>query len=142
MQMIKIEANEPNGSKLSISIRFKKSVELKRPPNVGDWLIVTILSLGCQPGFNPGEGMDVYKCVVHLWHGDALNSRRAASPLVRYIKIMYASSSSINPTPLAHVDNQGEGHPKGGPHTPWDTSRAGGIISPPSTRPMFEGMKD
>ncbi|GFV21790.1 HTH_Tnp_Tc3_2 domain-containing protein [Trichonephila clavipes] len=39
-----------------------------------------------QPGFNPGEGMDVYKCVVHLWHGDALNSRRAASPLVRLVE--------------------------------------------------------
>ncbi|GFS97510.1 cullin-4A [Trichonephila clavipes] len=33
-------------------------------------------------GSNPGEGMDVCKCTVPLRHGGALNSRRAASPLV------------------------------------------------------------
>ncbi|GFV66838.1 hypothetical protein TNCV_4303991 [Trichonephila clavipes] len=30
---------------------------------------------------------------------------------------MSASSSSVIPTPLAHADNQGEGHPRGRPHT-------------------------
>ncbi|GFW13115.1 hypothetical protein TNCV_3330471 [Trichonephila clavipes] len=30
--------------------------------------------------------MDVCKCVVTLWHGDTLNSRRAASPLVRLVE--------------------------------------------------------
>ncbi|GFX01786.1 hypothetical protein TNCV_1021891 [Trichonephila clavipes] len=29
---------------------------------------------------------------------------------------MSASSSSVIPTPLAHADNQGEGHPRGHPH--------------------------
>ncbi|GFX30488.1 transposable element Tcb2 transposase [Trichonephila clavipes] len=33
-------------------------------------------------GSNPREDMDVYKCVVPLWHGGTLNSRRAASPLL------------------------------------------------------------
>ncbi|GFV89255.1 hypothetical protein TNCV_285881 [Trichonephila clavipes] len=34
-------------------------------------------------GPNPGEGMDVCKCIIASWHGDTLNSHRAASPLVR-----------------------------------------------------------
>ncbi|GFS57610.1 cullin-4A [Trichonephila clavipes] len=33
-------------------------------------------------GSNPGEDMDVCKCIVPLRHGGILNSRRAASPLV------------------------------------------------------------
>ncbi|GFW19897.1 hypothetical protein TNCV_3562001 [Trichonephila clavipes] len=33
-------------------------------------------------GSNPGEDMDVCKCIVPLRHGGTLNSRRAASPLV------------------------------------------------------------
>ncbi|GFU92454.1 hypothetical protein TNCV_5018211 [Trichonephila clavipes] len=31
---------------------------------------------------NPGEGTDVFKCIVLLWLGGTLNSRRAASPLM------------------------------------------------------------
>ncbi|GFV50232.1 hypothetical protein TNCV_621451 [Trichonephila clavipes] len=31
---------------------------------------------------NPREGMDACVCIVPLWHGVTLNSRRAASPLV------------------------------------------------------------
>ncbi|GFV93952.1 hypothetical protein TNCV_3573051 [Trichonephila clavipes] len=34
-------------------------------------------------GSNPGEDMDVCKCIGTSRHGDTLNSRRAASPLVR-----------------------------------------------------------
>ncbi|GFX71616.1 hypothetical protein TNCV_2696041 [Trichonephila clavipes] len=34
-------------------------------------------------GSNPGEGIDVCKCIVPLRQGGTLNSRRAASPLVR-----------------------------------------------------------
>ncbi|GFU01127.1 uncharacterized protein TNCV_2834941 [Trichonephila clavipes] len=30
--------------------------------------------------------MDVCKCIVPLWHGSTLNSRRAASPLVRLVQ--------------------------------------------------------
>ncbi|GFX71238.1 hypothetical protein TNCV_3410081 [Trichonephila clavipes] len=33
------------------------------------------------------------------------------------IKIISASSSSINPAPLAHANNQAEGHPRGRPHS-------------------------
>ncbi|GFX23893.1 hypothetical protein TNCV_2729981 [Trichonephila clavipes] len=33
-------------------------------------------------GLNPGEDMDVCKCIVPLWHGGTLNSRRVASRVV------------------------------------------------------------
>ncbi|GFV14492.1 hypothetical protein TNCV_166191 [Trichonephila clavipes] len=33
-------------------------------------------------GSIPEEDMDVCKCIVPLWHGGTLNSRRATSPLV------------------------------------------------------------
>ncbi|GFT88745.1 hypothetical protein TNCV_905931 [Trichonephila clavipes] len=37
--------------------------------------------------------------------------------LIKPDKIMSASSSSVNPTPLAHANTQGEGHPRAGqPH--------------------------
>ncbi|GFT60404.1 uncharacterized protein TNCV_4971701 [Trichonephila clavipes] len=34
-------------------------------------------------GSNPGEDMDVWKCIVPLRHGVTINSRQASSPLVR-----------------------------------------------------------
>ncbi|GFU07884.1 uncharacterized protein TNCV_3551931 [Trichonephila clavipes] len=37
-------------------------------------------------GLNPGEDTDVCKCNVPSRHGGTLNSRRAASPLVRLVK--------------------------------------------------------
>ncbi|GFW68576.1 uncharacterized protein TNCV_529311 [Trichonephila clavipes] len=37
-------------------------------------------------GSNPGEGMDVCKCIVPSRRGGALNSRRAANPLVRLVE--------------------------------------------------------
>ncbi|GFX07659.1 uncharacterized protein TNCV_4159281 [Trichonephila clavipes] len=37
-------------------------------------------------GLNPGENMNVCKCIVPLRHGGTLNSRRAASPLVWLMK--------------------------------------------------------
>ncbi|GFX72433.1 cullin-4A [Trichonephila clavipes] len=36
-------------------------------------------------GLNPGEGIDVCKCIVPSRHEGTLNRRRAASPLVRLI---------------------------------------------------------
>ncbi|GFX40040.1 hypothetical protein TNCV_2273231 [Trichonephila clavipes] len=36
-------------------------------------------------GSNPGEGMDVFKCIMPSRHGGTLNIRRSASPLVRHI---------------------------------------------------------
>ncbi|GFW91660.1 uncharacterized protein TNCV_4500791 [Trichonephila clavipes] len=35
---------------------------------------------------NPGEDMDVCKCIGPTRHGGTLNSRRAASPLVRLVE--------------------------------------------------------
>ncbi|GFU78566.1 uncharacterized protein TNCV_2301781 [Trichonephila clavipes] len=37
-------------------------------------------------GSNPVEGMNVCKCIVPSWHTGTLNSRRAASPLVRLME--------------------------------------------------------
>ncbi|GFU97323.1 hypothetical protein TNCV_3889381 [Trichonephila clavipes] len=37
-------------------------------------------------GANPGEGMDICKCIVPLWHGGTLNSRRSVSPLVKLVE--------------------------------------------------------
>ncbi|GFV29025.1 uncharacterized protein TNCV_1378761 [Trichonephila clavipes] len=37
-------------------------------------------------GSNPGEDMDVCKCIVPARHGGTLNSRRAASPFVRLVE--------------------------------------------------------
>ncbi|GFV46531.1 uncharacterized protein TNCV_3234181 [Trichonephila clavipes] len=52
---------------------------LRRP--TGLWL-ATLTAMPWGLGSNPGEDMDVCKCIVPLWHGGTLNSRRAASPLV------------------------------------------------------------
>ncbi|GFW28335.1 uncharacterized protein TNCV_4640021 [Trichonephila clavipes] len=45
---------------------------------------MTAVPLGL--GSNPGVDMDVLKCIVPSWHGGTLNSRRAASPLVRLVE--------------------------------------------------------
>ncbi|GFY35586.1 uncharacterized protein TNCV_196861 [Trichonephila clavipes] len=41
---------------------------------------------GVGMGSNPGEGMDVCKCRMPSQQGSTLNSRRAASPLVRLVE--------------------------------------------------------
>ncbi|PRD38890.1 UNVERIFIED_CONTAM: hypothetical protein NCL1_02688 [Trichonephila clavipes] len=41
-------------------------------------------NLYCLP--NPGEDMDVYKCIVPSRHGRSLNSRQAAIPLVSLVE--------------------------------------------------------
>ncbi|GFU29149.1 uncharacterized protein TNCV_4837411 [Trichonephila clavipes] len=49
------------------------------------WLVtLTAVQLGLDS--NPGEDMDVCKCIVPARHGGTLNSRRTASPLVRWWK--------------------------------------------------------
>ncbi|GFV15431.1 uncharacterized protein TNCV_4834571 [Trichonephila clavipes] len=49
------------------------------------WLAtVTTVPLGL--GSNPGEDMDVCKCIVPLQHGGTLTSRRATSPLLRLME--------------------------------------------------------
>ncbi|GFY15982.1 uncharacterized protein TNCV_1286271 [Trichonephila clavipes] len=37
-------------------------------------------------GSNPIEGVDVCKSIVLLWHGDSLNSLRAASALMKLVE--------------------------------------------------------
>ncbi|GFV27256.1 hypothetical protein TNCV_3459511 [Trichonephila clavipes] len=47
--------------------------------------MVTSTGMGTGMGSNPGEDMDICKCIVPARHGGTLNSRRAASPLVRLV---------------------------------------------------------
>ncbi|GFW43522.1 hypothetical protein TNCV_4768751 [Trichonephila clavipes] len=49
--------------------------------------IFTILPLTPRAeGSNTGEGMDVFKCIVPVWHGSTLNRRRATSPHLRLVE--------------------------------------------------------
>ncbi|GFT19560.1 cullin-4A [Trichonephila clavipes] len=57
-------------------------VVMANPPR---WL-ATLTSVPLGLGLNPGEDMDVCKCVVPSRHGGTLNSRWAASPLVRFVE--------------------------------------------------------
>ncbi|GFS73751.1 uncharacterized protein TNCV_1458001 [Trichonephila clavipes] len=50
------------------------------------WL-VTLTAVPLDLGSNPGEDMDVCKCIVLSQHGGTLNSRRATSPLVRLVEV-------------------------------------------------------
>ncbi|GFU52914.1 uncharacterized protein TNCV_1142211 [Trichonephila clavipes] len=55
------------------------------PKGSSQWLAkLTAVPLGL--GSNPGEDMVVCKCTVPSRHGGTLNSRRAASPLVRLVE--------------------------------------------------------
>ncbi|GFS66146.1 hypothetical protein TNCV_2511121 [Trichonephila clavipes] len=49
------------------------------------WL-VTLTAVPLVLGSNPGEDMDICKCIVPSPHGGTLNSHRAASPLVRLVE--------------------------------------------------------
>ncbi|GFW59475.1 hypothetical protein TNCV_2633471 [Trichonephila clavipes] len=49
-------------------------------------LLVMLTALSKGLSSKPGESMDVCKCIMPLWHGDTLNSHRAASPLVRLME--------------------------------------------------------
>ncbi|GFW34758.1 uncharacterized protein TNCV_953861 [Trichonephila clavipes] len=51
---------------------------------IWDTLTLTAVPLGL--GSNPGEDMDVSKCIVSSWHGVTLNSRRATNPFVRFVE--------------------------------------------------------
>ncbi|GFW73652.1 hypothetical protein TNCV_1541071 [Trichonephila clavipes] len=46
--------------------------------------MLTVVPLGLD--LNPGEDMDVCKCIVPSRNGDTLNSSRVASPLVRLVE--------------------------------------------------------
>ncbi|GFX06079.1 uncharacterized protein TNCV_446541 [Trichonephila clavipes] len=49
------------------------------------WL-ATLTAVPLRLGLNPGEDMDVRKCIVPSRQEVTLNSRRAASPLVRMVE--------------------------------------------------------
>ncbi|GFX16815.1 uncharacterized protein TNCV_2517951 [Trichonephila clavipes] len=58
---------------------------IKNVAHLVQWLArLTAVPLGL--GSNPGEDMDVCKCIVPWRHGGTLNSRRAASILVRLVE--------------------------------------------------------
>ncbi|GFW02900.1 hypothetical protein TNCV_3732991 [Trichonephila clavipes] len=50
-----------------------------------EWL-VTLTAVPYGLGWNPGEGMDVCKCIVSLQHWVTLNNRRTAGPFVRWVE--------------------------------------------------------
>ncbi|GFU89993.1 uncharacterized protein TNCV_2438801 [Trichonephila clavipes] len=50
------------------------------------WRLATLTVLPLELGSNPGEETDVCKCIVPSRHGGTLNSRRAASSLVRLVE--------------------------------------------------------
>ncbi|GFU01340.1 cullin-4A [Trichonephila clavipes] len=59
-----------------------KALISKRVAHPVQWLpTLTAVPLGL--GSNPGEDMDICECIMPSWLGGILNSRRAASPLVR-----------------------------------------------------------
>ncbi|GFW00476.1 hypothetical protein TNCV_693151 [Trichonephila clavipes] len=59
-----------------------KSSRLKLADHLIQWLV----KLSNVPlGMGSREDMNVCNCIVHLWNGGTLNSRRAASPLKRLV---------------------------------------------------------
>ncbi|GFX91338.1 uncharacterized protein TNCV_4144131 [Trichonephila clavipes] len=48
--------------------------------------LATLTAVPLGLGSNPGEDMDVCKCIVPSRHEGTLNSRRAASPLMRLVE--------------------------------------------------------
>ncbi|GFU99819.1 hypothetical protein TNCV_506401 [Trichonephila clavipes] len=50
------------------------------------WL-ATLIDVPLGLGLNPGEDMDVFKCIVTSRHGGTLKSRPAASPLLRLVEV-------------------------------------------------------
>ncbi|GFV97846.1 uncharacterized protein TNCV_2021611 [Trichonephila clavipes] len=65
------------------------------------WL-ATLTAVPLGLGSNPGEDMDVCKCIVPSRHGGTLNSRRAVSPLVRLVE---GEGSSVTRMVLKPTDN-------------------------------------
>ncbi|GFX11229.1 uncharacterized protein TNCV_1893701 [Trichonephila clavipes] len=72
-QIKALEAEFEKNKYLSVSKRLQLAKTLKLSETQG-------------LGSNPGEYMDVCKCIVPLRHGCTLNSRRAANPLVRLVE--------------------------------------------------------
>ncbi|GFW14448.1 uncharacterized protein TNCV_298681 [Trichonephila clavipes] len=71
------------------------------------WLAkLTAVPLGLNS--NPGEDMDVCKCIVPSWHGGTLNSLRAASPLVRLVEGEIEWLATLTAVPLGLDSNSGE----------------------------------
>ncbi|GFT48446.1 uncharacterized protein TNCV_3131731 [Trichonephila clavipes] len=55
--------------------------------NTEDIWLATLTAVPFVLGSNPGEDMGICKCIVTSWHEGTLNSRRAASPLVRLVEL-------------------------------------------------------
>ncbi|GFX03702.1 transposable element Tc3 transposase [Trichonephila clavipes] len=51
-----------------------------------DFYFATLTAVPHGLGSNPGEDMDICKCIVLLRHEGTLNNRRAASPLLRLVE--------------------------------------------------------
>ncbi|GFY36299.1 uncharacterized protein TNCV_3450021 [Trichonephila clavipes] len=68
-------------------VSSKRLTSFKRPAvaHPVQWL-ATLTAVSLRLGLNPGEDMDVCKCIVPSWHGGTLNSRRAVSPLVMLLE--------------------------------------------------------
>ncbi|GFW94327.1 hypothetical protein TNCV_1432621 [Trichonephila clavipes] len=64
------------------------------------WL-VTLNTVPSDLGSNPEEGMGVCKCLVPLRNRSTLNSRRAASPLVRLVEGCSGSIRELSSIPLS-----------------------------------------
>ncbi|GFT47087.1 hypothetical protein TNCV_3747411 [Trichonephila clavipes] len=65
--------------------RYTLSMLSFKCPPVGMWL-ATLAAVSFGLISNPGEDMDVCKCIVTSQYRGTLNSRRAASPLVRLVE--------------------------------------------------------
>ncbi|GFV24660.1 uncharacterized protein TNCV_3339761 [Trichonephila clavipes] len=87
-QQHQIKAHEIQNGK-GRHIRLSLAVALRILQMTAMWLYSTPIlrenTLGVGLGSNPGEDMDVCKCIVPSRHGGTLNSRRATSPLVRLV---------------------------------------------------------
>ncbi|GFX21611.1 hypothetical protein TNCV_1400251 [Trichonephila clavipes] len=76
----------PDNSSMNFSaFGLLKRVSGKRHPRTLNGLRTRFKRKG-GVGSNPREGMDTRKCIVPLQHRGTLNSRRAASPLVRLME--------------------------------------------------------
>ncbi|GFW90384.1 hypothetical protein TNCV_3509321 [Trichonephila clavipes] len=67
------------------NVRERCTLNLSRAQTVWDASSASLIVVPLRLGSNPGEAMDVCKCIVPSQHGGTLNSHRAASPLVRLV---------------------------------------------------------
>ncbi|GFW53756.1 uncharacterized protein TNCV_3938501 [Trichonephila clavipes] len=66
-------------------VRLKYNIETHEPP-IQYSGITTLAAVRLGLSLNPGEDMDVCKCIVPSRCGGTLNSRQATRPLVRLVE--------------------------------------------------------